>query len=122
MNNVRVMVLNDAYKSVEKMQGCLKLTDHFIARINARSPDQQRSFLFFTKCLAHALKNVDKLMMKIVAYKSPHDTIVIRLRDVPDEVKAYQGDKKFQVVMMTYFQTMNPDRHLVADIEYAIPR
>lgn len=115
----RAMVVDDAHKTVASMQGHLYLTAHFIERMNKRANDEQRSFLFFAKCLAHALKNVDKFMTKVIAYRSPKDTIVLRITDT---WKAGENSPmkscKFQVVAMTYWPTSNPDRNLTADLTF----
>ena len=106
---LRQMAIDDAYRSAESLNLSLKLTAHFIDRVNVRSPNQDLTFMFFTKCLTHVFKNLNKFGGKKVAYRCPTETLVFKVGI----------DKK--ILVLTYYFNAAPSTVTDSDILFQVP-
>lgn len=127
LKSIRCVAIEKAYKQCTELKGTLFLTSHFIERVNLRCDDQDRTFLFFAKCMSHLLKNWERHIGKYVEYKSAKDTLVFKVNGESDpRSKVFlQADQKFQIAAVTYWYNMSGcqqwKNHGKSDVIFRLP-
>ena len=115
MKTFRQLAIEDAHKSAHSLNLSLKLSAHFIDRVNIRSPNQDETFKFFAKCVSHAFKNWKNLGNKKVAYRDSNETLVIKIQPLNKEEKA-------EIIILTYYFNAHPHNPGEIDVMFQVAK